>query len=64
MEDQGTGPFREEGGYPIDHIGGDSGGQESGSESGGSDVVEHSFDVQDGGGDFQSGSLEGFVFDA
>jgi len=35
------------------------GGQESGSEGGGVDIVEASFDVQEEGGDLQSGSLEG-----
>ena len=36
------------------------GGQESGSEGGGIDVVENTFDVQKKGGDFWSGHLEGF----
>jgi len=36
------------------------GGQKSGSEGGGIDVVEASLDVQKEGGDLQSGSLEGF----
>ena len=44
----------------MDHVGGYVGGQESGSEGGGVDVVETSFDVQEEGGDLQSGSLESF----
>jgi len=35
-------------------------GQDSGSEGGGIDIVEASFDVQEEGGDFQPGFLEGF----
>jgi len=37
--------FRQKGGAPDDHIGGYLGGQESGSEGGGVDVVESGFDV-------------------
>ena len=36
------------------------GGQEPGSKGGGVEIVEAGFDVQKEGGDFQSGSLEGF----
>ena len=31
LEDQGLGPFRQKGGYPVDHVGRDVGGQESAS---------------------------------
>jgi len=49
LENQGIGPFSQGGGYPIDQIGGYMGDQESGSEGGGIDVVEASFDVQEEG---------------
>jgi len=46
----------------MDHLGGYVGGRESGSEGGGIDVVETSFDVQAEGGDLQPRSSEGFYF--
>jgi len=45
LEHQGAGPFREEGGHPVDHVRGDTGGQESGSNGGGVDIVEGGFNV-------------------
>ena len=62
MENQGAGSLRQEGGYPVDHIGGYVGGQESSPEGGGVDIVEASFDVQKEGGDLQSRAVEGFYF--
>ena len=60
MGNESTGPLRQDGGYPVDHIGGYTGGQKSGSEGGGIDIFEASFDIQEEGGDVQSGSQEGF----
>jgi len=60
LEDEGTGPLRQERGYQVDHIGGNVGGQKPGPEGGGVDVVEAGFDVQEEGGDLMSGSLKGF----
>jgi len=59
LEHQGTGSFQLEGAYPVDHIGGPVGGQESGSKGGGIDIVEARFDVQEEDRDLQSESLEG-----
>ena len=59
MENQGTGPLREERGDPGDHIGGGMFGQERGPEGGGVAIVEASFDVEKKSGDPESGSLEG-----
>jgi len=62
LEDQGTGSFRQEGGYPVDHIGGDVGDEEPVSEGGGINVVKDGFNIEEEGGDLHSGSLEGFYF--
>jgi len=62
LYDQGTGPFQEKGGHPVDNGGGNVGGQEPGSEDGGVDVVEGGFDVEKEGGGLEPGSLEGFDF--
>ena len=58
LEDQSTGPLRQEGRYTVDHIGGYVGGQESGFEGGGIDFVEASFNVQEKRGELQFRSLE------
>jgi len=62
LENQGTGSFRQEGGYPVDHVGGDLGGEKSGPEGRGIDIVEAGFDVEEEGGDLQSGSLKSLYF--
>lgn len=59
LEDQGADPLRQEGRYPIDYRGRHVGGQESGSEGGGIDVVEATFDVQEECASFSIRSLEG-----
>jgi len=60
FEDQGTGSFRQEGGYPIDHVGSYGRGQEPSPEGRSVDVVGDSFEVQEEGGDVYSRPLEGF----
>ena len=62
MANQGGRPLIQEGGNPVDHIGGSVGGQESSPEGVGVDIVEACFDVQEKGGYLQSRSLEGFYF--
>ena len=59
MEDQGTGPFGQERGNPVDNIRGGVFGQEGSAEGGGVDVVAASLDVEEEGGDPESGSLKG-----
>jgi len=46
----------------VNPIRGDAGGPQSGPEGGGIAVVEAGLDIQERGGDFQSGSLENFYF--
>ena len=62
MEDEGAPSLSEEGGNPVDHVGGYVFGQEEGSELGCVDVVEAGLYVEEQGGDFQEGSLKGFDF--
>ena len=56
LEDQGAGPVGQEGGSPVDQVGGHVGGHESGSVCGGVEVIEASFDVQVKDQDLQSTS--------
>jgi len=51
LEDHGTGPLRQQGGYPVDNTGWHVGGKQSASEAGGIVVVYASFDVQGDGAD-------------
>jgi len=60
LEDKRAGALGPEAGYPVDHIGGYVGGQQSSCEDGGIDVVKASFNVHEEGGDLPSRSLEGF----
>ena len=62
LEDQGTGAFGEKGGDPVYHVSGDVFSEEEGSELGGVNVVESSFDVEKEGRDHPSWTLEGADF--
>ena len=58
LEDEGTPPPCEEGGNPVDHVGGYVSGEEEGPKPTHVDVVEASFYVEEEGGYFQEGPLE------
>ena len=60
MEDESALSFRKEEGDPVDHVGWYIFGKEDGPKPSGIDVVKASFHLEEEGGDFQKGSLEGF----
>ena len=62
LEDQGAGAFREEGGDPVNHVGGDVLLEEKRPEFGGIDIVETGFNVEKKGGDSLPRALEGADF--
>ena len=62
MEDEGTPPPCEEGRNPVDHVGGYVFGEEEGPELSHVDFVKASLYIEEEGGYFQEGSLEGFDF--
>ena len=59
LEDEGPPPPREEGGNPVDHVGGYVSGEEEGPKPICVDFVEAGFYVEEEGGYFQDGSLKG-----
>ena len=59
LKDKGAGELGEEGGDPIDHVGGDVFIEEERPELGGVDVVETCFNIEEEGGARPSWALEG-----
>ena len=59
MEDKGALPSGEEGGDLVDHVRGYTFGEQERPELGCVDVIETGFYVEEDGGHFQEGSLEG-----
>jgi len=59
LNNQGAYCFREEGGDPVNHVGGDTFGQEGSSKCAGVDVIEACFNVEEECRDPKLGSLEG-----
>ena len=62
MQDQGAPSSSQEGGDPVDHVGGYVLGEEEGPKLGRVDVIEAGFYVDEEGGHFQEGSLQGSDF--
>ena len=59
LKNKGARAFREEGGDPVDHVGGDIFSEEERPELGSIDVVKTSLTVEKEGGDRPSRALEG-----